>query len=271
MRRSRKQIEVSGTVSFKKTDMEFLSSGRIVLLEKIDEHGSINKAAKAIGVSYKTAWDTIAAINSLSEKPLFFRTTGGKSGGGTTLTDYGKEIIRRYRIIQEEHDKFLTNLEDKMGDVDSQGLDKVMKQMSKQASARNIFAGTVAQIIKGEAKSEVTLALRDGDKIVAMITNESVNSLGLLEGSCAYAIVKSGSVIIGAGQENFSVSIRNKLKGRIASLSRGTVTTEVNVELHGRDTISAVITNECANSLELNVGDEVCTMFKASSVILGVG
>lgn len=271
MKRSRKQLEVSGTVSFKKTDMEFLSSDRIILLEKIAEYGSINKAAKAVGISYKTAWDTIAAINSLSEKPLFHRTTGGKSGGGTTLTDYGKEIIRTYRIIQEQHDKFLTNLEDKMGDVSSHNLDSVIKKMSKQASARNIFAGTVASILKGEVKSEVTLALRGGESIVAMITNESVSSLGITEGSCAYAIVKSGSVIIGARQEEFCVSIRNKMKGRIAALSSGTVNSEVAVELNGRDTINAVITNECAKNLDLKVGDNVCAMFKASSVILGVG
>ena len=67
MRRSRKQIEVAGTVSLKKTDMAFLGSDRIALLEKIAEYGSISKAAKAVGVSYKTAWDTINAINEHGE------------------------------------------------------------------------------------------------------------------------------------------------------------------------------------------------------------
>jgi molybdate transport system regulatory protein len=225
MRRSKKQIEVSGTVSFKKTDMEFLGSDRIALLEKIDEYGSITKAAKAVGISYKTAWDTINAINNLTEKPLFIRTSGGKSGGGTTLTEEGKEVIRTYRIIQEQHEKFLTNLEDKMGDVDVNSLNKIINRISKQASARNIFAGIVIKIVKGEAKSEVTLALKGGDHIVAMITNESVGTLGLIEGSDAYAIVKSGSVIIGAGTQEFRVSIRNKLPGKIINLTQGAVNT----------------------------------------------
>jgi molybdate transport system regulatory protein len=220
MRRSKKQIEVYGTVSLKKTDMEFLGSDRIALLEKIDEYGSITKAAKAVGISYKKAWDTIDAINNLSEKPLFLRMTGGKSGGGTSITEEGREVIRTYRIIQEQHEKFLTNLEDKMGDVDVNSLNKFIKKISMQASARNTFAGIVVNIVRGEVKSEVTLALKGGNQIVAMITNESVDSLGLIEGSDAYAIIKAGSVIIGIGQEEPRVSIRNKLRGKIVNLAR---------------------------------------------------
>jgi molybdate transport system regulatory protein len=271
MRRSRKQIEVSGTVLFKKTDMEYLGNQRIALLEKIDEFGSINKAAKAVGISYKTAWDAVSTINELSEKPLFVRMTGGKSGGGTTLTEHGKEIIRQYRIIQEQHEKFLTSMEEKMTDVDLHGLDKLVTRISMQASARNIFAGKVTGIVRGEAKSEVTLELKSKDRIVAIITNDSVQSLGLLEGMDAYAIVKAGSVIIGIGEDNIRVSIRNKLPGRITSISRGTVNTEVTAELSGSNVISAVISNQCANDLELSEGIPVWTMFKASSVILGVG
>jgi len=271
MRRSRKQIEVAGTVSLTKTDMAFLGSERIALLEKINEFGSISKAAKAVGVSYKTAWDTINAINDLSEKPLFIRVTGGKSGGGTRLTEEGNDLIRTYRIIQEEHEKFLTNLEDKMGDVDEHSLEKFIKKISKQASARNIFAGTIEKIITGEVRSEVTLALKGGEQIVAIITNESVLSLGLAKGIDAYAIVKAGSVILGVGRQKMKVSIRNKLRGTIVSLASGAVNTEVKVEIEGENTISAIITNECAKVLSLKTGDAVWAMFKASSVIMGIG
>jgi len=271
MRRSRKQIEVSGTVSFKKTDMEYLGNDRIALLEKIDEYGSINKAAKAVGISYKTAWDAVSTINDLSEKPLFLRMTGGKSGGGTTLTEHGKEIIRQYRIIQEQHEKFLTSMEEKMTDVDMHGLDKLVNRITMQASARNVFAGRVTGIVRGETKSEVTLELKNKNRIVAIITNDSVQSLGLLEGMDAYAIVKAGSVIIGIGEDPIRVSIRNKLRGTITSIAHGAVNTELTVELPGSNMLSAVITNQCAKDLELAEGSPVWAMFKASSVILGVG
>jgi len=78
-------------------------------------------------------------------------------------------------------------------------------------------------------------------------------------------------VIIGAGPEQIKVSIRNKLRGKILNLTQGVVNTELNLELSGRKVISAVITNECAKNLGLKEGDQIYAMFKASSVILGVG
>jgi molybdate transport system regulatory protein len=269
MRTSKKQIEVSGTLSFKKTDMDFLGSERIALLEKIDECGSISKAAKLVGVSYKTAWDSINAMNNLSEKPLFIRTAGGKAGGGTLLTGEGKELVRKYRLIQREHDKFLTNLEDKMLDVDVNNLYKFLERVSMKVSTRNSFIGKVVKIVKGEIKSEVTMAVQGGGRIVAIITNESVENLGLLDGSFAYAIIKANSVIIGSGDGDIKVSISNRLPGKIVNLTRNIVTTDVLVELSGGNTISAVIPNACAESLELKEGDRVFAMFNAASVILG--
>jgi molybdate transport system regulatory protein len=256
-------------VVFSKTDREFLGSSRIALLEKIDEFGSITKAAKAVGISYKTAWDTINAINNLSERPLFVRSTGGKSGGGTTLTEEGRQVIHKYRIIQQEHEKFLSNLGDKMVDADINGLYKFLQRTSMKVSARNIFVGRVIKIAKGEIKSEVTLALHRGDSVNALITNESVDSLGLYEGCYAYAIVKASSVIIGPGQQDIKVGISNKMPGKIVSLVEGAVSTELDIELSGGNTIHAVIPNECLKNLDLKDGDQVCAMFNASSVILG--
>jgi molybdate transport system regulatory protein len=268
MRKLKKQIEVSGTVSFRKTNMEFLGNDRIALLEKIDECGSITKAAKAVGICYKTAWDTIDAINNLSDKPLFVRMTGGRSGGGTRLTEAGKEVIRKYRIINEEHEKFLANLEDKMEDADT--LYKFLKRISMKVSARNIFAGKVVKIARGAVNTEVTLSLKGGNHIIAMVTNESVDTLGLREGKEAYAIIKASSVIVSTDTGGIKISARNKLNGKIIKMQKGAVNTELNLELSGGNTISAVITNESAKDMELKEDDMVCAMFKASSVILGV-
>lgn len=269
MRTSKKQIEVSGTLSFKKTDKDYLGSDRIALLENIDEYGSINKAAKLVGISYKTAWDSINAMNNLSEKPLFIRTAGGKSGGGTILTPEGKELVRKYRLIQREHEKFLTNLEDKMLDVDVNNLYRFLEKVSTKVSTRNSFIGKVVKIVKGETKSEVTMAVQGGGRIVAIITTESVENLSMHEGSYVYAIIKANSVIIGSGEGDIKVSISNRLPGKIVSLTRNVVTTDVIVELSGGNMISAVIPNACAESLELKEGERVLAMFNAASVILG--
>ncbi len=78
---------------------------------------------------------------------------GGIAGieAALTLADAGKEVIRKYRIINEEHEKFLANLEDKMEDVSS--LYKFLKRISMKVSARNIFAGTVVKIARGAVNS----------------------------------------------------------------------------------------------------------------------
>ncbi len=73
-------MNISGKIWMSMADREFLASDRITLLEKIREFGSITKAAKAVGISYKTAWEIIDTINNLADKPLVVRMTGGRGG-----------------------------------------------------------------------------------------------------------------------------------------------------------------------------------------------
>ncbi len=268
MSSNKKKMAVSGSLALCKEDMEYLGEDRIRLLEMIDEHGSITKAAKAVGISYKTAWDTIDAINNLSEKPLFVRMAGGKSGGGTRLTDEGREVIRKYRVIQEEHDKFLGNITKRIGSANE--LYKFIKRISMKVSARNIFAGNVTRLTEGAVNSEVVLSLKGGDSLVAIVTNESVENLALREGAEAYAIIKASSILIGKDVEISKLSTSNILQGKVIKLLEGAVNTEVILELAGGNTISAIITNASAEQLLLREGDRVCAICKASDIILGV-
>lgn len=64
-------------------------------------------------------------------------------------------------------------------------------------SARNVLKGKVIQIIKGAVNSEVVIELPGGEKLVSVITNTSVESLGLAEGKVAYAIIKASNVMVG--------------------------------------------------------------------------
>jgi molybdate transport system regulatory protein len=69
---------------------DFLGLNRIELLEKIDLLGSITKAGKAQGISYKTAWEQVDALNNLAEKPLVMRSAGGRrrQGSGPALSSH---------------------------------------------------------------------------------------------------------------------------------------------------------------------------------------
>jgi len=268
MKSAKSSLHLSGNLWFNRDDRKFLGGDRIKLLEKIDELGSITKAAKAVGICYKTAWDTVSAINNLSEKPLVDSLTGGKGGGGTCLTAEGKKVVAQFNIIQQELCNYLDNLEEKLGDAES--LYKFIRRNSMKVSARNTFCGTVTGIITGVVNSEVTLTLKGGVKLISVITNGAVENLGLTIGMDACAIVKASSVIVGNDLHNAKISTRNIFCGTVARIIEGPVSTEVDVEIGGGTIISAIITHDSITGLDLKEGDHACTLFKASNVILSV-
>lgn len=139
-----------------------------------------------------------------------------------------------------------------------------------KVSARNVFKGNISKISKGAVNSEVTITLKGGVSIVAVVTNVSVDNLGLKDGVEAFAMIKASSVIIGTDLHDAKVSARNIFCGTIANIIEGPVSTEVDIEIGGGDTVSAVITHESATRLGLKVGGHACSLIKASSIIIGV-
>lgn len=85
----------------------FLGEGRIKLLQEIEKHGSISKAARAMNMSYLKAWKLIDSMNRLSDNPLVITTSGGKGGGGSTLTKNGEKAIALYKELNTRCQKFL--------------------------------------------------------------------------------------------------------------------------------------------------------------------
>jgi molybdate transport system regulatory protein len=139
-----------------------------------------------------------------------------------------------------------------------------------KVSARNVFSGKIAEIKKGAVNTEVILTLKGGIPIAAIVTNCSVDNLGLAVGKDAYAIIKASSIIIGTDLHDAKISARNIMCGTIVKVIEGPVNTEVDVEIGAGNTVSAVITHESSKNLGLKEGGHACAIFKASSVILGV-
>ncbi len=268
MKSKKEEIGLEGSIWFQKAENKFLGGESITLLEKIDDLGSINSAAKAAGISYKTAWHLVNMMNNLSEKPLVDRMTGGKGGGGTLLTREGRKVVEQFRVVQEEHQKFLRNLEGRLGDTNT--LYQFLKKISMKISARNVFSGTVEKITPGAVNAEVILRLKGETRITAVITNGAVENLGLKEGMSAYAIIKSSSIIIAQELLDAKLSARNILPGKITKVIEGPVSTEVDLEIGEGNVISAIITHGSSEKLALKEGDTACSIFKASSVIIGV-
>lgn len=79
-----------------------LGPGKIALLERIAETGSISAAGRSMGMSYRRAWELTAELNALFGEPLVAATTGGRQGGGSILTPLGKSVVERFRSIERE-------------------------------------------------------------------------------------------------------------------------------------------------------------------------
>ncbi|XWW47175.1 winged helix-turn-helix domain-containing protein [Fibrella sp. USSR17] len=108
-----KNLRINGRVWLETTSEgeteRFLGIGRMELLSHIQQTGSINKAAKAMGMSYKRAWDLVQSMNRLADVPLVSTQTGGEKGGGAVVTAEGEKYLVQYQALQVRFQQFLTN------------------------------------------------------------------------------------------------------------------------------------------------------------------
>ncbi|NBC32659.1 MAG: LysR family transcriptional regulator [Alphaproteobacteria bacterium] len=79
-----------------------LGPGKVRLLELIDRLGSIAAAGRAMGMSYRRAWLLVDEMNGAFRQPVVAKKHGGRAGGGATVTDFGREVVQRYRAIETE-------------------------------------------------------------------------------------------------------------------------------------------------------------------------
>jgi len=78
-----------------------IGPGKIALLEAIDTAGSISAGARAMGMSYKRAWDLVEEMNRLFGRPVAGTRTGGSKGGGAELTPLGRSLVQRFRSMEK--------------------------------------------------------------------------------------------------------------------------------------------------------------------------
>ena len=100
------------------SDDFYVGPGRADLMELIAETGSISEAAKRMGMSYKRAGGRVQALNDGWGAPLVETARGGAAQGGAVLTDDGREVLSRYRRMQQKtRDAIATDVEALLGDM----------------------------------------------------------------------------------------------------------------------------------------------------------
>lgn len=273
---AKKPFSPAGQLWLSRDGENVLNESRIALLEKIGETGSITKAGKAVGISYRTAWITIDHLNNVSDGPLVDRTAGGKSGGGTRLTAHGLELVKVYRTIQEEHGKYIERLREGIHDFDR--FLHLTRKISLKTSARNQLFGVVESIRQDSLHAVVELRLKGKDKVVSRITVEGLESLGLSKGEEAYALIKANWISLAPVRRNLKgkdkrkdkAATENHLMGKIVSLKKGKSNAEVLMRLKGGNILVAMVPLQDIKEMGLAEGKEVIACFHASDIILGV-
>ncbi len=242
-----------------------LASEQVDLLRAIAATGSISAAGRALGISYKTAWDRVENLNNMSTQALVVRSSGGAGGGGTRLTPQGKNILEGFDALQQIHDRFISELGRQISSVEELG--NFMSNSLIRSSAGNQFLGTVLQILEGAVNCEVSLQISQTQNIIAMISARSREQLQLEPGSTVVAIINPASVILSLDTTVRS-SARNALVAPLLRVRHGAVNSEVALDLGDGKTLLVSLSRHSAEAMELKQGQTVAALFKASSVIL---
>jgi molybdate transport system regulatory protein len=82
-------------------DGHSVGPGKVQLLEAVRELGSISAAARSMGMAYRHAWELIDDMNQCFRSPVVTGASGGRAGGGATLTPFGEEVVRRFRAMEK--------------------------------------------------------------------------------------------------------------------------------------------------------------------------
>jgi len=257
-------MELSSALTLEMLGKPFLLEKRIVLLHAIKVHGSISKAAKAVPMSYKSAWEAVDAMNSLSPEPIVCRETGGKDGGGTTITEYGEKLLENYALLKEEHTRFLARLSE-LTDIQS-GTFKTIGRLAMQISARNQIQAEVLSIESHNVNAKIVLRFKSGQLISSVITQEAVENLHVDVGQTVTAIFKSSAVMLQTLEKQ---SGENILEGLISTIEKDEENIKVVVDIGAHDKIVSVMPRESIDTMTLCEGSAVEVMIKNNDVMLG--
>jgi molybdate transport system regulatory protein len=238
------------------------------LLEALGNVGSISRAARTAGYSYRGAWLVLETAANLASTPLVESAVGGAGGGGTRLTPAALALLQAWHELQSRHRSFLREQESWL--LQQPALAGALRRMAMKTTARNQFAGTITELEAGPVSTEVTLALAGGQEITATVTSNAARRMNLATGREAIALIKSSMIVLVTDFAGYALSARNQLAGTISRVEKGAVSSLVGVTLPGGAVVTASVTNDAVDALALRVGEPATAVFKAYSVMLAV-
>ncbi len=113
----KENFSIVGRIWINCNDDSFIGNGKIELLERIKQLGSLRKAAAEMKMSYRQAWINIDKMNKASNKQVVILKRGGREGGIAQITEFGEKILITYKNLQSDFEVFLTEQTKKLNDI----------------------------------------------------------------------------------------------------------------------------------------------------------
>jgi len=183
MQNTKKTLSPSFKIWLTSRGEDVIGKGGATLLRAIERQGSITKAAKELGLSYKFAWDQLADMEKKLGVPVISTKRGGITRGGAELTGLGRRLIKRYEKVEKLVKGTITG-------------EKKWEEMELKLSARNRLKGVVKVVDKGDVTSIVKIEINTPATVTAVITREAVEDLKIKLGDTVEAVIKSTEIMI---------------------------------------------------------------------------
>lgn len=241
----------------------FVDPKRIRLLKEIQQCGSINQAAKNTHISYKSAWDHLQAMNNISPKPILERNIGGKNGGGTTLTTYGKRLLQLYDLLEKTQEKAFSILHNENIPIDN--VLSATAKFSLQTSARNEFIGVIENLYFFDTKCLAEVKLHQlNTPIYAEITEKSAKRLKLQSGKDVMILIKAPMVKMYQNLTNIKLTEKNLVKGRISEITTKNEHQEIMIKINAELTLCANISTK----EKIKIGEQIWAYLPPEQIVL---
>lgn len=200
------------------------SDKRLDILRRIGEVGSISKAARDAGVSYKAAWQAVETLSNLAGQSLLEKAVGGSGGGGARLTDAGRQLLLAAERLQAARSAVVAQLE-------PSPLNASVGALTLRTSMRNTLPCTVARLRTVTGAIHVQLQLDNGQTLTSRITRESAQLLGLRPGLAVLALSKATAITVSAQTDHEDSPTTNRLTGQVMRAPAAARAGEVSLQL----------------------------------------
>jgi molybdate transport system regulatory protein len=240
----------------------------IGLLTAIQKTGSLNQAAKQMGLSYKGAWQILEKANNSAPQALISTATGGSKGGGSCLTAAGRALLALFTQLEQQHQQFIEQLNRNLAENPDTVL--LLQRLVVKTSVRNQLFGRVSNIQAGSVNAEISVQLKGGEVIVTTVDLSLLSELNLVIGMDAVLLINGADITLVLDATTHRFSARNCLACQILFIQPTAVNVEVTLLLPSGETLIASIAPQSLENMQLAVGQPIWAIFKSNVPYFGV-